>query len=100
MSHIALPGIGLGLLYGVNVSLGALASLVLGILLIWWLSLKTDLSMESLVGVVFVLSMAVGFLIIPEEELLHSLFGNISAVALPDAVTAVFVSVIVFLRPE
>ena len=40
--------------------------------------------------------MAVGFLIIPEEELLHSLFGNISAVALPDAVTAVFVSVIVF----
>ena len=30
LSHIALPGIGLGLLYGVNVSLGALASLVLG----------------------------------------------------------------------
>ena len=61
LSHIALPGIGLGLLYGVNVSLGALASLVLGIMLIWWLSLKTELSMESLVGVVFVLSLAVGF---------------------------------------
>ena len=97
LSHIALPGIGLGLLYGVNISLGALASLVLGILLIWWLSLKTELSMESLVGVVFVLSMAGGFLIIPEEELLHSLFGNISAVVLSDAVMAVFVSIIVFM---
>ncbi|MEK7069767.1 MAG: metal ABC transporter permease, partial [Patescibacteria group bacterium] len=86
LSHIALPGVGLGLFFGLNVSLGALGSLVFGILLIWWLSLKTDLSMESLVGVVFVLSMAVGFLIIPEEDLLHALFGNISAVAFPDAV--------------
>lgn len=97
LSHVALPGIGLGLLYGVNVSLGALASLILGILLIWWLSLKTELPMESLVGVVFVLSLAVGFLITPEEELLHALFGNISAVALPDAAVAVFISVIVFI---
>lgn len=97
LSHIALPGIGLGLLYGVNISLGALASLVLGILLIWWLSLKTELSMESLVGVVFVLSLAAGFLITPEEELLHSLFGDVSSVALPDAVAAVFISVIVFI---
>lgn len=97
LSHIALPGIGLGLLYGVNISLGALASLILGILLIWWLSLKTELSMESLVGVVFVLSLAAGFLITPEEELLHSLFGNVSAVALTDAIAAVFISIIVFI---
>ena len=97
LSHIALPGIGLGFLYGVNISLGALASLILGIMLIWWLSLKTELSMESLVGVVFVLSLAVGFLIIPEEELLHALFGNISAVAMSDAIVAVFISIIVFI---
>lgn len=100
LSHIALPGIGLGLLYGVNISLGALASLILGILLIWWLSLKTELSMESLVGVVFVLSLAVGFLITPEEELLHSLFGNVSSVVLSDAVAAVFISVIVFIAAK
>ena len=43
------------------------------------------------------LSLAIGFLITPEEELLHSLFGNISAVALPDAMVAVFVSIIVFI---
>ena len=100
LSHIALPGIGLGLLYGINISLGALSSLVLGILLIWILSLRTELSMESLVGVVFVLSLAVGFLITPEEELLHSLFGNISAVAMSDAVAAVFISVIVFIAAK
>ena len=97
LSHIALPGIGLGLLYGINISLGALASLILGIMLIWILSLKTELSMESLVGVVFVLSLAVGFLITPQEELLDALFGNISAVAMSDAVVAVFISIVVFI---
>ena len=97
LSHIALPGVGLGLLFGLNVSLGALGSLVFGILLIWWLSLKTDLSMESLVGVVFVLSMAVGFLIIPEEDLLHALFGNIYAVSLGDAIVAVIASIAVLI---
>ncbi len=100
LSHIALPGIGLGLLYGINISLGALASLTLGIMLIWILSLKTELSMESLVGVVFVLSLAIGFLVTPEEELLHALFGNISAVAMTDAVAAVFISVIVFISAK
>lgn len=95
LSHVALPGIGLGLLYGVNISFGALSSLVLGILLIWLLSLKTELSMESLVGVVFTFSLAVGFLITPEEELLHSLFGNISTSSFSDAVMAVFISIVV-----
>src|SRR3990172_4537054 len=97
LSHVALPGIGLGLLYGINISLGALASLILGIVLIWILSLRTELSMESLVGVVFVLSLAVGFLITPQEELFDALFGNISAVAMSDAVVAVFISLVVFI---
>lgn len=97
LSHIALPGIGLGLLYGINISLGALTSLILGIMLIWWLSFKTELSMESLVGVVFVLSLAVGFLVTPKEELLHALFGNISSVALPDAAVAIFISIVIFI---
>lgn len=97
LSHIALPGVGIGLFFGLNMSLGALSSLVLGVLLIWWLGLKTDLSMESLVGVVFVLSVAGGFLIIPEEELLHSLFGNIYAVSIGDAVAAIITSIAVFI---
>ena len=96
LSHIALPGVGLGLLFGLNMSLGALGSLVLGVLLIWWLGLKTDLSMESLVGVVFVLSVAGGFLIIPEDELLHTLFGNIYTVSIGDAIMAVIASIAVF----
>src|SRR3989339_201422 len=51
----------------------------------------------SLVGVVFVLSLAVGFLITPQEELLDALFGNISTVALSDAIAAVFISIVVFI---
>lgn len=100
LSHVALPGIGLGLIYGVNISLGALASLSFGILLIWWLGIKTELTLESLVGVVFVLSLAVGFFVTPEEELLHALFGDISAVNIYDAIAAIFVSVIVFLAAK
>lgn len=100
LSHIALPGVGIGLFFGLNMSLGALISLVLGILLIWWLGLKTDLSMESLVGIVFVLSVAGGFLIIPEEELLHSLFGNIYSVSFGDAISAVVVSIAVFVTAK
>lgn len=97
LSHIALPGVGIGLLFGLNMSLGALVSLILGVLLIWWLGLKTELSMESLVGVVFVLSVAGGFLIIPEDELLHSLFGNIYSVSIGDMIAAVISSVAVFI---
>lgn len=100
LSHIALPGVGIGLFFGLNMSLGALISLVLGVLLIWWLGLKTDLSMESLVGIVFVLSVATGFLIIPEEELLHSLFGNIYSVSIGDAIATMAVSVIVFISAK
>lgn len=100
LSHIALPGVGIGLFFGLNMSLGALISLVLGILLIWWLGLKTDLSMESLVGIVFVLSVAGGFLIIPEEELLHSLFGNIYSVSIGDAIAAIVASVAVFVTAK
>jgi len=95
LSHVALPGIGVAVAFGVNISLGALASLILGIFLIWGFSLRSNLSMEALIGVVFVFSVALGFLFTPGEELLDALFGDISAVSLADALAAVFVSLIV-----
>ena len=97
LSHVALPGVGLGFLYGINISLGAFASLVIGVLAIWLLGLRTGLAAESLVGVVFVFSLAVGFLITPHEELLEALFGDISRIFLADAIAAIIVSAIVFL---
>ena len=97
LSHIALPGIGLALLYGVNISLGALASLFLGVLVIWTLELRTGLPAETLVGVVFVLSMAVGILITPDTEILEALFGDISKVYLSDTIVAIAAGLLVFL---
>lgn len=95
LGHVALPGMGLALLWGLNVSLGAFIFLFLGILLIWFLETRTQLPTETLVGVIFVLSLAAGFLITPEPELLHALVGDISKVSLGDALISVILSILV-----
>jgi len=95
LGHIALPGMGLALLWGLNVSLGAFVFLLLGILLIWFLETKTHLPTETLVGIIFVFSLALGFLITPEPELLHALVGDISQVFLLDAAASVVLSIFV-----
>jgi ABC-type Mn2+/Zn2+ transport system permease subunit len=88
LGHVALPGIGLAILMGLDVSLGAFIFLLLGILLIWFLEERTGLSTEALVGIVFVASLAIGFLIVPEPELLEALFGDITRVSLNMALIA------------
>ena len=93
LGHIALPGMGLALLLKVDVTLGAFVFLALGILLIRRLGEKTSLSSETVVGIVFVSSLAVGFLIVPEPELLESLIGDIGKVSFPWALISVGVSI-------
>lgn len=95
LGHVALPGIGLALLLGLNVSLGAFVFLLAGVLLIWFLEKKTYLATETLVGVIFVLSLAVGFLITPQPELLEALIGDISKTSLADAAISIILSVLV-----
>jgi len=95
LGHVALPGMGLALILGLDVSLGAFIFLFLGIILIWLFGLRTSLPMEALVGIVFVTSLAVGFLIIPEPELLESLIGDISQVSFQMALIASFLSLVV-----
>ncbi len=95
LGHVALPGVGLALLFGLDVSFGAFLFLLLGIFLIWLFEIKTSLPMETLVGIVFVASLAIGFLIVPELELLEALFGDISKVSFGmTLVSAVFCSLI------
>ncbi len=96
LGHVALPGMGLALVFGLDPSLGAFLFLFLGILLIWAMGIKTSIPAEALVGVVFVASLAVGFLVVPEPELLHALTGDISRVSFGLAVSAIAVSCIVF----
>jgi ABC-type Mn2+/Zn2+ transport system permease subunit len=72
LGHVALPGMGLALLLKVDVTLGAFVFLALGILLIWRLGEKTPLSSETVVGIVFVSSLAVGFLMFPSQSSLKA----------------------------
>lgn len=94
LSHVALPGLGLGILYGFNPFFGGFVFLFVAAALIWRIERVTKLSVETIIGALFTLSLAAGILIIPEFELLEALFGDISKVTLESTVIAVTASVI------
>lgn len=89
LSHVALPGLAVALLYNVDPFLGALVALVGAVIAIWALEKRTNVPTEALVGVVFTLSLAAGLLLTPEPELLEALFGDISTVTFVDLVLSV-----------
>jgi len=97
LSHVALPGIAVALLIGINPFIGAFAALVVAILGIWALEKKTELPSETLVGIFFTLSLALGLLLTPEPELLEALFGNISKINIIDAAITGIFTVIIFM---
>jgi ABC-type Mn2+/Zn2+ transport system permease subunit len=76
ISHVALPGIGLALLFSLNPVLGGAATLLLGTVLIWHLEKRTGLATETTIGVIFAASLAIGALLTPSEELIEALFGG------------------------
>lgn len=97
LSHVALPGLALALLFNINPFFGAFAALFTGIVIIWLIEKRTSLPTESLVGLFFTFSLAVGILITPEQELLEALFGDISKIAFSDAFIALVLSAAVVL---
>jgi zinc transport system permease protein len=96
LGHLTLPGIALALIYDFDVSLGALPLVVLGIILIWLFEIRTRLPMEALTAVVFASGVAVAFLILPSEDTVTALIGDISQVKLYGAVVSVILASIVF----
>ena len=82
LSHVALPGLALGILFHFNPFIGATALLLFGTTLIWVIEHQTKLPVDTLVGVMFVVALAIGILLTPETELLEALFGNIKTVSL------------------
>ncbi|MEK7195428.1 MAG: metal ABC transporter permease, partial [Patescibacteria group bacterium] len=92
MSHIALPGLGLALLWGINPLLGGTATLFLGILIIWKLENKTRLTTEVVICVIFASAVAVGALVTPEEELIHALFGGFGKLSLAEFIIGFLLS--------
>ncbi len=105
LSHVALPGIALGVILKFNPILGGLAFLLLGTALIWGIEERTRLSIESITGVIFVTSLAVGALLIPETELLETFFGSIEKVTILQAATQGIFAILIlviglwFLKP-
>lgn len=84
LSHVALPGLALGILFHFNPFMGSLAFLLFGTSIIWAVEHKTNLPVDTLVGVLFVLALALGALLTPEHELLEALFGDITELSPSD----------------
>jgi zinc transport system permease protein len=55
------------------------------------------LSVEAIIGVLFVLALAIGILITPQVDLLEALFGDVSKITLTDTIITVLVSVCVII---
>lgn len=96
ISHVALPGIALAIIFKINPFVGAFTALFLAVLGIWFLERKTELPSETLVGIFFALSLALGILITPEPELLEALFGDITKIGPADALTTIALIAIIF----
>ena len=91
LSHVALPGLALGILFNFNPFIGAFLFLFGSALVVWHVERITKLSVETIVGAMFTLALAVGILIIPQPDLLEALFGDITKVTLTDTIVAVVV---------
>jgi len=92
LSHVALPGLALGILYGFNPFLGAFVFLFSSALIIWYIQRFTKLSFDTLVGATFTLALAIGILLVPQPDLLEALFGDVSKITGLEAAIAVVVS--------
>jgi ABC-type Mn2+/Zn2+ transport system permease subunit len=82
VSHIALPGLGLALLFHINPLVGAAAALMLGTVLIWRLEKEATLTTDVAIGVIFTAALAIGTLVTPSEDLIEALFGGFQSLTL------------------
>ena len=94
MSHIAIPGLGLAIIWKINPLVGGGLTLFAGILLIWHLQKSTELSAEAAIGVIFASSVALGALLINSTEaLVDALFGGFGNLSTGDFIFGMAVSV-------
>jgi ABC-type Mn2+/Zn2+ transport system permease subunit len=96
LSHVALPGLALGVLLNFDPILGGFLFLFASAVLIWYVGRITKLSFDTLVGAAFTLALAIGILLFKDLDALEAaLFGDIAQVNLMSAVAAVIISVVV-----
>ncbi|MBC7073810.1 metal ABC transporter permease [Candidatus Parcubacteria bacterium] len=97
LSHLALPGVALALIFGKDVSLGAFLFLLVGTFLIWLLEQKTKLPTETIIAILFSTSLAIAFLFLDEHELHEALVGDISKIGILEGTITILVCLFVFL---
>lgn len=102
ISHSALVGIALGLLLHINPFLAAVAFSLLMAVSMGWVTERSQLSSDTVIGVFFSASVALGILIIGalhgyRADLFAYLFGDILAVDLTDVWMAVGLTIVVLI---
>ena len=96
LSHVALPGMAIAITFGINPMFGALVALTFAVIGVWYLSENTEIYPETLVGVFFTASLAIGILITPEPELLEAFFGNLEKIGSLDALFTIIAAAIIY----
>lgn len=95
ISHVALPGLGIALLLEIEPLIGGAVALVFGALLIWAIEKQTKISTETVIGVIFSASLAIGSLITPNHELEEALFGEFQAPGLVEGIIGVIAALLI-----
>ncbi|MBI4993372.1 metal ABC transporter permease [Candidatus Wolfebacteria bacterium] len=93
LSHVALPGIALALIFHFNPFLGAIAFLAVAVFGIWLVEYQSKLSIETIVGVFFAASLALGAIITPDHELLEAMLGNITTISRQESIVSIILSI-------
>jgi len=100
LSHVALPGIAIALVFHISPMIGAMAALTFATIGVWYLEQTSSVYPEALVGVFFTASLALGILLTPEPELLESLFGSMEKITLVDGLVAIWVSIAILIMTK
>lgn len=95
LSHVALPGIALGVILNFEPLVGGLAFLLLAVLVIWSIEHRTRLAIESIVGVLFVAALALGAVLMPNTELLETFFGSVETITATSALIQAGIALLV-----
>jgi len=96
LSHVALPGLAIGITLGFEPLLGAFAFLFVSAIIIWQVQRVTKISFEALVGAMFTLALAIGILLYGEnlDALEAAFFGDISLVTPLMAIAAIGICIV------
>jgi len=100
LSHVALPGMAVAIMFGISPIIGAFIALSIAVIIIWHLEETSENYPETLVGIFFTLSLAIGILITKDSELLEALFGSIEKMTLTEGLTSAVLCVFIILTAK